>query len=90
MCDFREITKIEVNGKVIDANTKYIQPADMDKVKEEGFYKICCTGSFYLYYDGKQWRGEKDESKKWQETYPPLWKVVEFTQCDCFGQNFQT
>ena len=77
MCDFREITKIEVEGKILDVKAKNIYLADMPKITQEGLYHICASGSFNLYFDGQTWYSEKtDAGSAIQKQYPPLWSCV--------------
>lgn len=87
MCDFRRITKIKVDEKIIDTSIpKIIQPTDMNKVKDPGLYYICASGSHHLYFDGEAWCGEKTRFVTSSKTF----EVVDYKEIEYKGVSFMS
>ena len=63
MCDFRDVRCIEFKGKKIYPPRFSIDPADIEHMQTAGLYYICCTGSHYMYFDGKDWYREYRNSE---------------------------
>jgi hypothetical protein len=55
-----KISKIRLNsGKEVSINSeKSIYFHDLNKISTPGLYTIISSGSFYLYFDGKEWFSE--------------------------------
>lgn len=77
MCDFREITKIEIFGKEINVNPICIKWEQKDTIIVPGLYHLCATGSTYTYFDGNIWYSEKSNKLN---GFIPAFIVTEYYQ----------
>ncbi len=77
LCDFRNITKIQLNtGKIVSIDfDKGIYPNELGSINIPGLYHIIATGSFHLYFDGKEWLSEYNSRDK---EFRPGFLVLDF------------
>lgn len=84
MCDFRNISKIQLDtGEIVSTNfVRGVYPHELFAITTPGLYYIIATGSSHLYFDGSEWLVEHEPYYEKYNIHPKFrqgYKVLEFS-----------